>query len=473
MIYIHWIFLLLYSIIALVAIIIVIMDNRQPAKTLAWVLVLSFMPIVGIILYFFFGQNIRKERIVSQKSLDELTKRAMLEFVEQRNLQIPPAYKNIINLFINQDWALPFKDNEAEIYTSGYEFFPALLAEIGRAKHHIHIDTFIIEDDALGRLIADALIDKAHEGVQVRLIYDDVGCWNVQNSFFERMREEGIEVHPFMPVKFPAFTSKANYRNHRKVCVIDGTVGFIGGMNLALRYVKGTGTQAWRDTHMKLRGTAVYGLQRAFLMDWYFVDRTLITSRDYYPPHQVVANECLAQVVTSNPTDAWPSIEQGYLGLLTNARRYIYMETPYFLPTEPILFAMRMAALSGVDVRLMIPYRNDSKLVAWASISYVQQIVNAGVKVELYKDGFNHSKLLICDDEVCTCGSANLDFRSFEHDFESNVFFYDKSMTLRLKQVFEADERHCVSFSEWKSKIKSSFWQRLFASVVRMLAPLL
>ncbi|MDD6541608.1 MAG: cardiolipin synthase [Prevotella sp.] len=473
MIYIHWIFLLLYSIIALVAIIIVIMDNRQPAKTLAWVLVLSFMPIVGIILYFFFGQNIRKERIVSQKSLDELTKRAMLEFVEQRNLQIPPAYKNIINLFINQDWALPFKDNEAEIYTSGYEFFPALLAEIGRAKHHIHIDTFIIEDDALGRLIADALIDKAHEGVQVRLIYDDVGCWNVQNSFFERMREEGIEVHPFMPVKFPAFTSKANYRNHRKVCVIDGTVGFIGGMNLALRYVKGTGTQAWRDTHMKLRGTAVYGLQRAFLMDWYFVDRTLITSRDYYPPHQVVANECLAQVVTSNPTDAWPSIEQGYLGLLTNARRYIYMETPYFLPTEPILFAMRMAALSGVDVRLMIPYRNDSKLVAWASISYVQQIVNAGVKVELYKDGFNHSKLLICDDEVCTCGSANLDFRSFEHDFESNVFFYDKSMTLRLKQVFETDERHCVSFSEWKSKIKSSFWQRLFASVVRMLAPLL
>ena len=473
MIYIHWIFLLLYSIIALVAIIIVIMDNRQPAKTLAWVLVLSFMPIVGIILYFFFGQNIRKERIVSQKSLDELTKRAMLEFVEQRNLQIPPAYKNIINLFINQDWALPFKDNEAEIYTSGYEFFPALLAEIGRAEHHIHIDTFIIEDDALGRLIADALIDKAHEGVQVRLIYDDVGCWNVQNSFFERMREESIEVHPFMPVKFPAFTSKANYRNHRKVCVIDGTVGFIGGMNLALRYVKGTGTQAWRDTHMKLRGTAVYGLQRAFLMDWYFVDRTLITSRDYYPPHQVVANECLAQVVTSNPTDAWPSIEQGYLGLLTNARRYIYMETPYFLPTEPILFAMRMAALSGVDVRLMIPYRNDSKLVAWASISYVQQIVNAGVKVELYKDGFNHSKLLICDDEVCTCGSANLDFRSFEHDFESNVFFYDKSMTLRLKQVFETDERHCVSFSEWKSKIKSSFWQRLFASVVRMLAPLL
>lgn len=129
----------------------------------------------------------------------------MLEFVEQRNLQIPPAYKNIINLFINQDWALPFKDNEAEIYTSGYEFFPAPLAEIGRAKHHIHIDTFIIEDDALGRLIADALIDKAHEGVQVRLIYDDVGCWNVQNSFFERMREEGIEVHPFMPVKFPRF----------------------------------------------------------------------------------------------------------------------------------------------------------------------------------------------------------------------------------------------------------------------------
>lgn len=477
MLYIHWLILVIYFFIVVGTMIAILMDNRQPAKTMAWLLVLWFIPLLGIVLYFFFGQNIRRERTISKKSLDQLTKRSMLEFVEQKNLQLPEKHRKLIDLFTDQQWALPFQGNEADIYTDGYQFFPALLKEIAAARHHIHIDVFIFDDDPLGRLIADALIDKARQGVEVRVIYDDVACWKVPNRFYERMREEGIEVHPFMPVKFPAFTSKANYRNHRKVIVIDGRVGFIGGMNIALRYVKGIGKgshyQPWRDTHMRIRGTAVYALQRTFLVDWYFVDSTLITNRTYYPANIAMPGICLTQIVSSNPTDPWPTIEQGYVKILTNAERYVYMETPYFMPTEPILFAMRTAALSGVDVRLMLPLHGDSKLVEWASTSYVMETVEAGVKILLYEKGFNHSKLLVCDDTVSTCGSLNIDFRSFEHDFECNAFFYDADMTARLKQVFEDDEEQCIPLEQIKEVEHRSFLIRLLESLVRLLSPLM
>lgn len=473
MIYVHWLFLVAYSIIIIITMVRVLMDNRQPAKTMAWMLVLMFIPFLGIILYIFFGQNTRKERKIWQQSLDQLTKRSMLEFVEQKDFNIPEEYRTISNLFMNQNLALPFKNNEVEIYTSGYDFFPSLLMEIGKAEHHIHIDTFIISDDPLGRLIADALIDKARQGIEVRLIYDDVGSWRTPNSFFTRMRNEGIEVYAFMPVRFPAFTSRVNYRNHRKICVIDGEVGFIGGMNIARRYVQGTPKQSWRDTHVKLTGAAVYGLQRAFLVDWYFVSKVLITERSYYPEIIIGQNNSLVQVVTSSPTSLWPEIEQGYVRILTNAKHYVYMETPYFLPTDPILFAMRVAALSGVDVRLMIPYETDTKVVEWASRSYVIEASRAGVKILLYRKGFNHSKLLVSDDAMATIGSTNVDFRSFENDFEANAFFYDKKIALQVKEVFLADQKDSIDLDDVRRFIKKPFLQRLWESFVRLLSPLL
>lgn len=472
--YLHWLWYGLYVLIVIVVMIKVLMDNRQPAKTMAWLLVLWALPIVGIVLYFFFGQNTRKERLISQRSLDQLTKRSMLEFAEQRNLHLPETHKPLMLLFKNQSMALPFKDNEVEIYTSGYEFFPALLHAISQARKHIHIDIFIFDDDALGSLIADALIDKARQGVEVRLIYDDVANWKVNNDFFERMRDAGIDVHPFMPVKFPAFTSKANYRNHRKLIIIDGSEAFIGGMNFATRYVKGTGTQPWRDTMLRVRGGAVYGIQRAFLIDWYFVDRTLLTNRDYYPPvDPAINNNCLAQVVTSGPITEWPDIMQGYVRILLEARRYVYMETPYFLPPEPVLFALRTAALTGIDVRLMIPMHGDSRIVEWASLSYVQESIEAGVKVYLYESGFNHSKFLVSDDSIATCGSTNVDIRSFEHDFESNIFFYDEGMALRMKKVFLDDQRQCRLFTDVYAHRRQPFFSRLWTSLVRLLSPLL
>lgn len=473
MIILHWALIAVYVAIVVGTMITVLLDNRQPAKTMAWLLVLAFLPLLGVILYFFFGQNIRKKRVISARSMDQLTKRSMLEFMEQRQLELPERQMGLIGLFRNQNMALPFKDNHVEIYTSGYEFFPHLLADIARAKSHIHLDSFIFDSDALGHLIADALIAKARQGVEVRVVYDSVGSWSGRSDFYERMREEGIEIHPFMPVKFPAFTSRMNYRNHRKLCIIDGEVGFIGGMNIAQRYVKGRDGHAWRDTHMRITGGAVYGLQRAFLIDWYFVDQTLITNRRYYPPLKVEPNSCLAQVVTSSPSSPWPEIEQGYIKILCEARNYVYMETPYFLPPVTVLFAMRMAALSGVDVRLMVPLSSDSLIVDLADRTYVKEIIDAGVKVYFYYDGFNHSKLLVSDDFVSTCGSTNIDFRSFEDDFEANIFFYDEEVALRLKQVFYDDMMSCVEADEVLRTHRPKFVQRLLESAVRLLSPLM
>ena len=463
----------LMVIVALAAIIHVLMDNRQPAKTMAWVLVIGFIPVVGVVFYLFFGINHRKERIISQGQMDELTKRSMLSFVGQHNFRVPERQKPLVDLFVNQNLALPFKDNRIDIMTDGYAFFPELLKDIAEATHHIHINIYIFEDDALGRLVADALMTKARQGVKVRLIYDDVGCWRVGNRFFEQMREAGVEVVPFLPVHFPSFTSKVNYRNHRKIIVIDGRIGYIGGMNIARRYV----SDKWRDTMLRVQGGVVYALQRAFLVDWYFVDHTLITDRIYYPPvsEELTAknHQLVAQVVTSGPMARYPEIMQGLVRIILAARRYIYIETPYFLPNEPILFALKTAALAGVDVRLMCPLYSDARFLDWASRSYLREIHEAGAKIYLYEPGFLHSKLLISDDSLVSCGSTNVDFRSLENNFEANVFVYDEGTALRLKKIFLDDQSQAVLLSDVPNRLHPKFYARLWESFTRLVSPLL
>lgn len=462
-----------YEVAVIAAIVHVLMDNRQPAKTMAWVLVIYFVPVVGLLFYLFFGTNTRRERLISERSMNELTKRSMLEFVEQQGLRVSDEHRQMVDLFINQNLALPFKDNTIEIATCGHEFVTWLLSDLGKAKHHVHIDLYIFEDDALGRLVADALTDCARRGVEVRIVYDDVGCWHVNHHFFERMREEGMEIFPFMPVRFPLFTRKVNYRNHRKIIVIDGVTGYIGGMNIAQRYVTDSGEGKWRDTMLRVTGAAVYGLQRAFLVDWYFVDRTLITNRQYYPPMpSVTKNDCLAQVVTSSPVDRFPDIMQGFVRMIMSARRYVYIETPYFLPNEPVLFALRMAAVGGIDIRIVVPWRTDSRFVEWASRSYLRDMVKVGVKVYLYRGGFMHSKVIVCDDSVSSCGSTNIDFRSFENNFESNLFVYDAATAVQFRQMVERDLMQSVEMAGVERRMRPHFLKRLWESVVRLLSPL-
>jgi cardiolipin synthase len=478
--------MLLAGILSLTAVGHVLMDNRQPAKTMAWVLVIMLVPVVGIVLYLFFGINHRRKRIISQRQLDELTRRSMLSFVGQHDLHVPERQRQLVDLFVNQSMSLPFYCSQLDIMTDGYAFFPELLRDIASATHHIHIGMYILQDDALGRLVADALCAKVRSGVMVRVVYDDVGCWNVSDRFFESMRQDGIEVASFLPVRFPSFTSKVNYRNHRKLVIIDGRVGYVGGMNVAVRYVKGQdkGHQqpsddpqhpaptAWRDTMVRLEGSIVYALQRAFLIDWYFVDRTLITDRKYYPQPAVTSGP-VAQLVTSGPTSPYPEIMQGYVRIIQGARRYLFIETPYFLPNEPVLFALKTAALSGVDVRLICPLRSDARFTEWASRSYLRELYQAGAKVYLYKTGFLHSKLLVCDDSLTSCGSANVDFRSFENNFESNLFVYDESVALRMKKVFLDDQSHSMPLADIPHRLHPSFFARLWEGVTRLFSPLL
>ena len=478
-----------YYIIVVVAMVHVIMDNRQPAKTMAWALVIWFVPVVGIVFYIFFGVNTRKERLINQRQLDQLTKRSMLGFFEQQDLHLPEQHKPLIDLFISESFSLPFKDSHAEFLTDGYQFFPRLLRDIAAARHHIHIDMYIIEDDPLGRLVSDALIAKVRSGVEVRIIYDDVGCWNVKNPFFERLREEGIEVAPFLPVRFPSFTSKVNYRNHRKVVVIDGKIGYTGGMNINDHYFK-----KWRDTHLRITGNAVASLQYTFLDSWLTgqgsIDRPMA---EYYPMvtagqhiasvttgqpaspsrgvHKTLRNK-LVQLVPDEPDLPYPILQYSYEWAIHHARTYIYFQTPYFVPPEPVLNALKSAAMSGVDVRLMIPEVADNILMRPANRAYYDEILRAGVRLFLKQGEFIHSKTFVCDDYLSSIGSANMDARSFDLNYEINSYIYDEETALLNRRIFMSDLEECreLTLAEWSRR---PWYARLIQSVIRLFAPLL
>ena len=464
-------FRLVYLAVILFTIVIVLLDNRNPVKTMAWILVLVFLPVVGLAFYFFFGRNTRKERLISKKGFSRLSKRPMAEYQAQEALGDFTGRNQLIPFFHRVSNALPFEGNDVQVFTDGYSMYQELFRRIAKAKHHIHLEFYIFENDAVGRLLRDLLIDKAREGVSVRLLYDDVGCWDVNPMFYDEMLCEGIEVRSFLKVRFPQFTSKVNYRNHRKLAIIDGKVGFIGGMNIALRYLKGVPWGVWRDTHICLKGKAVYGIQTAFLTDWFAVDRTLLTSAQYFPKMNSVGTS-VAQIVTSDPVGEWHDIMLGLVKAISCAQRYIYVETPYFLPTEQVMAAFQTAALSGVDVRLMIPKKADAFITHKGTMSYLDELMKSGVKVYFYRAGFLHSKLWVADDEWASVGSTNLDFRSFEHNFEANAFFYDEKTVCTLKEIFLEDMKKCMTLSQ-KIWDKRSFKNKIIESVVRLLAPLL
>ena len=454
-----------------VTLVMIVMDNRNPVKTLAWVLVLVFLPLVGLVLYFFFGRDTRKEKLIGKKGYARLTKHPMMEYQLQKSFHGEGVYHPLMSFCQKVNGALPFEGNAVRIHNDGYSMLKALLQAIAHAKHHIHLEFYIFEDDAVGRLVRDSLMDKAREGVEIRVLYDDVGCWKVPHSFYDEMRAEGVEVRGFLKVRFPRFTSKVNYRNHRKMVIVDGKIGFVGGMNLALRYVKGVPWGIWRDTFMQVEWKGVYGLQTAFLTDLYATDHSLITSSRYFPEVDVCGGVCM-QVVTSDPIGRWRDVMQGLLIAITSARKYFYIQTPYLLPTEPILMAMKTIALAGVDVRIIIPMQGDFKLVHWASLSYLDELMEAGVKIYRYRKGFLHSKLMVSDDRFSTIGSTNVDFRSFEHNFEVNAFMYDADTACLLNEIFLSDQKDAelLSLKSWRMR---PWYRKVMESVIRLFAPLL
>ncbi len=463
---------LLYSITVLGLVLVVILENRNPLKTLSWVVVLLLAPGIGLIFYFFFGQDNRKQRIISRRTYKRIMKGPQRKKLPlEANIHVPADYEPLADLLYQTNQSTVLYGTDIRIYTSGKDKFKDLLKDIKRAKHHIHIQYYIINDDEIGNKVKEALIAKARSGVEVRLLYDDVGSWTVKKEFFLEMQDAGISLYPFLRVAFPIFTSKVNYRNHRKIVVIDGEIGYMGGMNIADRYVKGLSWGTWRDTHFRLEGKGVHGLQSAFLIDWYVVSKQIISGKPYYPIVDV-QSDTLMQIATSGPTGPWRTLLQATIFLIANAKKYIYIQTPYFLPTEGLNQALQIAALGGVDVRLMIPKRSDTRSTNMASRSFLDEMVKAGVKVYFYKPGFLHSKLLVVDDMVTAIGSANMDFRSFEHNFEVNAYVYHETFAVDMKKMFLQDMKCCeqATASRW---LRRPLKDRVIESFMRLFSPLL
>ena len=466
-----YLFIAIYTATVIGIILVVILGNRNPLKTIPWVVVLIFAPVVGLVFYFFFGQDLRRKRIISRRTYKRLMVYALPAHVRRSDAPVPAACQSLSTLLTNTSQAVSFYGSRLTHYGDGASKMTALLEEIEKARDHIHILYYIFCDDETGARLQQALIRKAKEGVKVRVLYDDVGCNGVKKEFFQQMRDAGAEVHALLHVRFPMLTDRVNYRNHRKIVVIDGRIGFIGGMNIADRYVRGTQWGTWRDTHFRIEGSGAAGLQASFLSDWSATTKTHISGPEYYPPVGHFTDDIL-QIAPSGPFGKWRALLQADSYAIARARQRIWIQTPYYLPSEVLNTALQEAALAGIDVHLMLPARSDSKVVDLATHSYLDDMMKAGVKISFYKPGFLHSKLLIIDDMLSVIGSANMDFRSFEHNFEINAFVYDREFASRMAAIFEDDLTHChtVTPGEWFTRPRT---RRVAESLMRVFSPLL
>ncbi len=474
------IFWALYSMVAIVVIGYIIHEKREPVKALAWIGVIAFVPIAGLAMYVMVGRNHRKEKIFNHKEIKDLEYFDKISGEQLKNInsqteikkEVVVKHKDIITLLLNNSKTVLTTRNRVTVLNNGKQTFNSILASLRGAESSIHLEYYIFENDRIGSKIAKILMNKARSGVEVRFIYDDVGSWGLSPSFIYKLKKAGVKVSCFMPVVFPWLTSKINYRNHRKIIVVDGSVAFTGGLNVADRYLRRGRTGRWRDTHLKIEGEAALMLQAVFVTDWYFLHRKeLLTQPKYFPPHEIKEGVAL-QIVSSGPDSDWASIMQAFFAAITKANDHIYISSPYFLPNQAILTALKVAALSGIDVRIMIPSRSDSKIVYWATRSYIGELLNAGIKIYLYKAGFNHSKLIMIDGEFSSVGSANMDIRSFEDNFEVSALIYDVEITTQLETSFVKDLNvsEMVTDEWWRSRAKL---HAAYESLARLLSPLL
>lgn len=471
--WVYWPLMVAYAITILSVVVVILSENRNPVKSLAWVTVLLLLPAVGLILYIFFGRSFKNKRMISRNHRRRLKKQeAPRERPSDLNT-LSAENRQIVRLATSLVHSVYSTGNEITVFTNGRDKFQSLIHDINAARQYIHIQYYIFEDDKIGHEIRDLLIARAQEGITVRVIYDHVGSIRVKKSFFKAMKEAGIMVYPFFRVAFPPFGSRINWRNHRKIVVIDGAIGYIGGMNIADRYITGGRFKSWRDTHIRIAGPAASSLQYSFAVDWAFMGQSLIEEPPVTPvPADAGVQQTGIQVITSGPVSQWNNIALVFLKAIHTARKRVFIQTPYFLPTESMLKALQSASLSGVDVRIMIPRQPDSVLLKYGSNSYVQECLQAGIKFYLYETGMLHSKTLIIDNDFASVGSTNFDFRSFEHNFEGNVLIYSETVNSKLRNIFTNDLKNCsrINAAAWRRR---SIMEKTFESVVRLLSPIL
>lgn len=381
--------------------------------------------------------------MISRRNRRRLRRAERTALSEANERTLSPEARQQIRLAKSLESAEYYPGNDIKVYTDGASKFEALIDDLSKAKRYINLQYYIILDDEIGTRVADVLIERARAGVAVHVIYDNVGSLNTHRRYFKRMRAAGIEAYPFFKVSFPPFGTRINWRNHRKICVIDGEVGYIGGMNIADRYITGgKNFDSWRDTHLRLVGPAVASLQYSFAVDWNFMGQPLLD--DSVQQDDTAPGDMGVQLITSGPTAQWSNIAMMFHKSIANAHHRVYIQTPYFLPTEGLLKALQTAALARVDVRIMMPRRTDSRLLQYASFSYIAECLRAGIKIYLYNPGMMHAKTLIVDDEIASVGSTNFDFRSFEHNFEANLFVYSPRFTQEMAEIFHRDMRQCT-----------------------------
>ena len=441
------------------SIVIIFFQRRDPQAVWTWLLVLYFVPFLGFFLYLVIGQDLHKNRMFRTKEIeDELNSaiRKQEDIILRKKFEMKDAelseFTDLVLYNLESSGAVYTDDNNVTIYTDGREKFDALLDEIAKAKEHIHIQYYIMRRDELFGSICDALVKKVEEGVEVRILYDSLGCRDIRGKDWRYLRSKGIRTAEFFPAALKKLHLRLNYRNHRKIVVVDGRVGFVGGFNIGNEYLgmaKKFGY--WRDTHMKIEGSAVSALQLRFMMDWNYASKeNLLKNEAYFKVTRPAERENTGiQIITSGPDSKRQNIRNNYLKLINKAKNNIYIQTPYFIPDGAIFDSIKIAALSGVDVKIMIPCKPDHPFVYWATYSYIGDLLDAGVKCYTYDNGFLHSKGITVDGMVSCYGTANMDIRSFKLNFEVNAVIYDSKTTKEFESIFLKDLRKCTQITPY------------------------
>lgn len=466
----------------ILAIIVIFLERRDAGATWAWLLVLFFIPGLGFILYLIFGQNLRRSRMFQWGDQKKI---GLAQLISDQSFSLSTgqfSYHNeieknnhdLIYMHLIHNNALLTRNNDVTIYTDGKEKFAALFRDIENAKDHIHLQYYILKRDNLGKKLLEALIKKAKEGVKIRVLYDELGSRGMTKRFYKELRLAGGEVEVFFPSKLRIINFRLNYRNHRKLAIIDGKIGYIGGFNVGDEYL-GLSSKFgyWRDTHLRISGSAVHEIQTRFILDWNQASHRLDIQflPEFFPKIHSSGNVSM-QIVSSGPDSEWEQIKNGYIKMITSAQRAIWIQTPYFIPDASLLDSLRIAALSGIDVRIMIPNKPDHPFVYWATYSYIGELLKAGAKAYIYNNGFIHAKTIVVDDEIASVGTANIDVRSFRLNFEVNSFIYDENVAQRLTKGFLRDLELSEELTLQKY-IERPIKIRFKESISRLLSPIL
>lgn len=471
----------LFVINLVIAFTIIFLERKNPSAALAWIMVLFLLPVAGIIFYFLFSQNIAKKKIFrltrsEEEELDASLGRQLSEIKEGSfSFANPQAerWKDMIHLNGLYGRAYYTQNNRISIMTDGKRKFHRLIRDIENAKSSINIMYFIVKDDVVGRKLIRTLTQKAREGVEVRLLLDSMGSRQINDSVLKEFIEAGGKRAYFFPRKFRIINLRFNYRNHRKLAVIDGEIGYIGGFNIAREYLgmkKKFGY--WRDTHLRVTGSCVQDINARFLLDWRFASKEEVVLSQAYYSDIIEEGQTGIQIVSGGPDSQRVAVKRAYMKMITSAEKRIYLQTPYFVPDASILESLKMAAQSGVDVRIMIPCMPDHMFVYWATYSYVGELIHSGGRAYIYDKGFLHAKTLTADGEVASVGSANFDVRSFKLNFEANAIIYDGREARRLEEIFEKDMEDCHELTRELYE-QRSLWIRIRESIARLLSDIL